>query len=686
MVLINKICQVFILLAVFSNFICFGETIPERPPNRHALVIAVGDYPEETGWRKINSVNDVPLITSALQYHGFENIHILKNQQATKEGILQAMERELINKVAVGDMVVIHFSGHGQQIYDDNGDELDGFDEALVPYDAHMKYQAGVYEGQNHIRDDQVGSILQQLQGRLGEDGNIMLVVDACYSGTISRGTDFAESRGTDERLMPTNYIAKLNPENGGGMDGLSRGEANGLAPNGLAPLVVFSGARQNQKNYETYDDFNNPVGSLSLALSKNLMQTPTSTTYRELFDMVKADMAVTSPMQSPQLEGNGLDQYIFSKQQSEFENYFMPERYVNKLEIELPAGTLAGLHPGSKVAFYSMKGNSNEPTAIGEVQRSSTLKSTIALDRGMSKRAALKSKVKVTDYAMRGLTVHVKVEITDPAIDQTVEALLQQNESIKLVNNFPDLVISDLSFEEASARGDEIKIYNHMGMAIERLDLLDTPQEYAREIQNKISRYGVATYVSRLQDIEPDETFGVNLEIVPIDYDIRGGSAVFTAERDAGQYSDSAGNIRFPEGQAFAFRVNNFGNKDAYFNILEVDPQGKISLLLPAQEITHTELFVEGGTSKFFNQPQYLFGFSGPIGSHVIKVIASDKPFDLRPVVSSVNSGGRSGRSDNDAMQSYFSDLIEGKGSRSGRLNGNLENLGIHTVVVEVN
>jgi len=671
----------FILLLGIA--LCLAmSTMPERPPVRHALVIAVGDYPEATGWRKINAANDVPLITTALEYHGFDEIHVIQNQEATKEGIIQAFENKLIAKVNEGDVVVIHFSGHGQQVYDNNGDELDGFDEALVPYNAPMKYEPGIYEGQNHLRDDEVGNLLNALQNKLGKEGNVLLVVDACYSGTISRGTDFAESRGTDDKLMPSNYLAKLNPEKGGGMDGLSRGEDSGKAP-----IIVYSGARQDQKNYETYDDFNRPVGSLSLALSKNLMQMLPGTTYRELFDMIKADMAVSSPMQSPQIEGNGLDQYIFSSEESAFANYFTPTKYFNKSEVLLPAGTLAGLHPGTKLAFYDLKGETKgTPKAIGEVKRSTILGSTIGLDRGLSKKAALKSKVVVTDYSMRGLSVHVKVVITDPSIDEAVKDFLQQTASIKIVNEFPDLVVSDLSFEEASARGDEIKIYNHMGLAIEKLDLLDTPMEYARAVNDKINRYAVATYISRMQDIVPDENFGVNLEIVPIDYDYQGNMAVFTAERDLGQFSDAGGNFRFPEGQAFAFRINNFGKRDAYFNVIEVDPQGKISLLLPGENAAHTELFVQGGESKFFNQPNYLFGFTGPQGSHIIKVIASDKPFDLRPVVNSVNTGGRSGRSDGDEVQSFLSDIIEGKGSRAGSLNGRLENLGIQTVVVEVN
>jgi len=38
---------------------------------------------------------------------------------------------------------------------DDNGDEVGGLDESLVPYDAEMHFRKGKYEGENHIRDDE---------------------------------------------------------------------------------------------------------------------------------------------------------------------------------------------------------------------------------------------------------------------------------------------------------------------------------------------------------------------------------------------------------------------------------------------------------------------------------------------------------------------------------------------------
>ncbi|NJX16852.1 hypothetical protein [Tamlana crocina] len=36
--------------------------------SKKALIIAIGNYPEKNGWQKINSVNDIPLITQGIGY------------------------------------------------------------------------------------------------------------------------------------------------------------------------------------------------------------------------------------------------------------------------------------------------------------------------------------------------------------------------------------------------------------------------------------------------------------------------------------------------------------------------------------------------------------------------------------------------------------------------------------------
>ena len=170
---------------------------------RRALVIGIGEYPDvDYGWHEINGDNDIPLVKELLLANRFKetNIHTLSNEQATFKGISAAFSR-LIRKASQGDIVYIHFSGHGQQISDLDGDESDGFDEAWVPYDA-LQEPTEYYQGQKHITDDMLNSWLHQLREKVGLDGKIVVVSDACHSGTNTRIATDDIIRGSSAKFI----------------------------------------------------------------------------------------------------------------------------------------------------------------------------------------------------------------------------------------------------------------------------------------------------------------------------------------------------------------------------------------------------------------------------------------------------------------------------------------------------
>lgn len=182
------------------------STLLASAQQRYALLIGIGEYPQDSGWNTIHGDNDVSIIKTLLLEQGFieDNIGVLKNAEATKSGILSAME-QLRRKAQSGDVVYIQFSGHGQQITDLNGDEKDNYDEAWIPYDAKKQYVAGVYEGQNHIIDDELNAYLNGLRSKVGVRGKIVLVADACHSGSGTRGLgddDNVFVRGTNEKFI----------------------------------------------------------------------------------------------------------------------------------------------------------------------------------------------------------------------------------------------------------------------------------------------------------------------------------------------------------------------------------------------------------------------------------------------------------------------------------------------------
>ena len=205
----KSILLVFILL--LANNAC-GQS-------RYALLIGIGDYPEDSGWNKIHGDNDISIIKPTLIRQGFPDDAIVQllDSAATKNNILKAFD-DLAARLRSGDVAYIHFSGHGQQVSDLNGDEEDGFDEAWIPFDAKKNYEVGVYEGNNHLIDDELNVIFTRLRVRVGAKGKIIVIADACHSGSGSRGQldDEIIVRGTgDKFILPrqtSNIIKKPEP------------------------------------------------------------------------------------------------------------------------------------------------------------------------------------------------------------------------------------------------------------------------------------------------------------------------------------------------------------------------------------------------------------------------------------------------------------------------------------------
>lgn len=113
-----------------------------------------------------------------MNIHGFkeENITILMDDGYNKVPIkknLMAAYKKIIEETKSGDAVFLHFSGHGAKLRDDDGDEDDNYDEALVPLD---------FKENGMIYDDDLYEILCK---PLAEGAHMFSLMDCCHSGTI---------------------------------------------------------------------------------------------------------------------------------------------------------------------------------------------------------------------------------------------------------------------------------------------------------------------------------------------------------------------------------------------------------------------------------------------------------------------------------------------------------------------
>ena len=166
---------------------------------KRALVIGLGEQ-QDKAWNKINGDKDVPLVQGMLKNAGFKSVTTLVNRQATKTGIVGAFKR-LTASCKQGDVVYIHYSGHGQQMTDIHNDEKDGLDECWIPYDAYRKANA-TYHGEKHLTDDELNVYLNAIRNKIGAKGKLLVVIDACHSGDSTRGDDDEIVRGVEDTLV----------------------------------------------------------------------------------------------------------------------------------------------------------------------------------------------------------------------------------------------------------------------------------------------------------------------------------------------------------------------------------------------------------------------------------------------------------------------------------------------------
>lgn len=168
---------------------------------KKAFLVGISKY--KTEWRDIHGSEDVALLSRELIHQDFQ-VTTVSNERATRYGIVNGL-KAFIKTLKKGDIVYIHFSTHGQPVEDGmNGrtrDEADGWDEAIVPYDAGSRYVKNGYDGSKHITDDELNVYVSQIRTKIGPKGALYVVMDACHAGNLSKGGGLEAKRGTNEGL-----------------------------------------------------------------------------------------------------------------------------------------------------------------------------------------------------------------------------------------------------------------------------------------------------------------------------------------------------------------------------------------------------------------------------------------------------------------------------------------------------
>ncbi|MBA3879730.1 MAG: hypothetical protein C0500_08445 [Sphingobium sp.] len=184
------------LFSAIALSVC--AALPAEPVNAKtvALLIGVSTYQDRNIPPLTGVAYDVPGVETLLRTKmqaAPQDIHKLIDEAATYSNIVAEL-RQLKQRSAPGDTVVIYFSGHGTSARAEGNDvlRLPLGTSAFIPYDFDLANRRPAVEQMITGRLHLLPLALKPL-----DDGgrNVILIADSCYSGNIVRSVNGVTSR-----------------------------------------------------------------------------------------------------------------------------------------------------------------------------------------------------------------------------------------------------------------------------------------------------------------------------------------------------------------------------------------------------------------------------------------------------------------------------------------------------------
>jgi len=175
---------------------------------KRALLIGA-NYTATPSVQLSGCINDIVNVRNTLiDAYGYQDANIImlrdddKTRLPTRKNISYFIT-QVINSSTANDTLWVHYSGHGTQVRDTNGDEADGFDECIVPCD---------YNSAGIITDDELFTTIKNAKCQL------VLCFDSCHSGTVCdlqysinyNGSNLTKVVNSASRSIPNPNIVML--------------------------------------------------------------------------------------------------------------------------------------------------------------------------------------------------------------------------------------------------------------------------------------------------------------------------------------------------------------------------------------------------------------------------------------------------------------------------------------------
>jgi hypothetical protein len=283
------------VLAVFN----LAAILKAAEPARRALLVGINTYKwsgavhKDSGQDFDNlegAAGDAIWLKSILtSKYGFrdEDVVVLTDLAATRDAILDTFRSHLIAKSAPGDVALFYYAGHGS--YRGTGADQE---DTIMPADSR--------DPDGKVFDIASSDLHVLFVALLEKTRNVTSILDSCYSDSTVRGIGLKRSAPPDNRVRKGPIQTQV--------------VLSALAP--ITPVVRISASRADQESEEytefTADGKRVQHGLMSFELFHELQAADDQTTWRDVMDRTRTEVAKRNSEQDPQLEAPNDDTRIF--------------------------------------------------------------------------------------------------------------------------------------------------------------------------------------------------------------------------------------------------------------------------------------------------------------------------------------------------------------------------------------
>ena len=229
------------------------------------------------------------------------------------------------------------------------------------------------------------------------------------------------------------------------------------------------------------------------------------------------------------------------------------------------------------------------------------------------------------------------------PFIDKNLEIRIREDlTGLSLINynqDNPDLVISELNKKILIKTAAEDLIFE---------EIPSTDPGCIEKATLAVKRYAQSRFIKELELEDPE--YKVEISFIPVKAKFENGKIRVTDTLDFSTYLKDDAVPTFTEKDQFMIKVTNTGNRSAYFNIIDIQPDGYINPVVPSTGRDGKEYQIKKGQS-YIVPDVLLDGFYEPYGTEIFKVFASREPINLSPIIVSKGVGTRGSSSPLEAI-----------------------------------